>query len=316
MGEQRAPTTSVGSHGADRAAEPHGLRDAVLRTVAYADVFSFALTVAELHRYLIGVRATPPQLAEALAGDDELRAKVACSDDFVVLAGREELVERRRGRQRLTRRLWQDAVRYGQDLARLPFVEMVAVTGAVAVGNPEPEADLDYFIVTRPHRLWSARGFTIGLVRLAARRGDEVCPNYLLTEDALALNDRDLFTAHELTQMVPLAGLDTYHRMRELNRWTDELLPNAVGPPLGALALPTDGSRASDWAERLLSGAFGDAVERWEMHRKVRRLSSQATGDAEVRFSSQVCKGHFNPYGRKVLDAYEERLSAFDGERS
>ena len=31
--------------------------------------------------------------------------------------------------------------------------------------------------------------------------------------------------------MVPITGLDTYQRLRELNRWTDTFLPNAAGPP-------------------------------------------------------------------------------------
>jgi len=53
--------------------------------------------------------------------------------------------------------------------------------------NPDAPADLDYLIVTAPGRLWTARALTIGLVRLARRAGRRVCPNYLLSTRALAL---------------------------------------------------------------------------------------------------------------------------------
>ena len=41
---------------------------------------------------------------------------------------------------------------------------------------------------------------------VAVDRGIRLCPNYLLTASALDLPERDLYTAHELAQLVPLFG--------------------------------------------------------------------------------------------------------------
>ena len=63
------------------------------------------------------------------------------------------------------------AVRYGLTIARLPFVRMVAVPGALTMDNVEPGDDVDYLIVTAPDRLWLCRAVVIELVvKPAARR--------------------------------------------------------------------------------------------------------------------------------------------------
>ena len=121
------------------------------------------------------------------------------------------------------------AARYGALIAKLPFVRMVAVTGSLAVENAEAADDIDYLIVTSKGRLWLPRAMTILVVRLGGLRGVTLCPNYLLSESALALSERDPYTARELFQMRPLIGHDVHARMLAANMWCRELLPNWSG---------------------------------------------------------------------------------------
>ena len=72
---------------------------------------------------------------------------------------------------------------------------------------------------------------TMVVVRLAALRGVTLCPNYLLAESALALPDRDVYTARELLQMrADRAAQDVYERMLAANAWWRDLLPNWRSP--------------------------------------------------------------------------------------
>ena len=201
-----------------------------MQAVAYADVFDYPLTAGELHRYLIGVAASESSVGEALKSDRLVPALLTNTAGFYTLAGREAAVETRTARGAVSDYYWSHGLRYGRIIGTLPFVRMVAVTGALAVDNVA-DGDIDYLIVTEPGRLWVCRAIVIGLVKVAAARGITLCPNYFLSERALVLEERSLFTAHEVTQMVPITGLDTYQRLRELNRWTDTFLPNAAGPP-------------------------------------------------------------------------------------
>ena len=288
------------------------LERAMVETVAYADVFDCALTEPELHRYLVGVGADRAAVRTALANDRVEGVYLRRSGTYVTLSGRERLVERRRQCAEHGARLWPQASRYGALLARFPFVRLVAVSGALAVDNVGMHGDIDYFIVTEPDRLWLCRGLVIGVVRWAARLGITLCPNYFLSERVLALHPPSLFAAHEITQMVPVGDTPTYHRFRQLNRWTDRFLPNAGGAPRVIETAAAVRPRWSRAAERAGRTGWGGRVERWEQTRKIRRFSRRARGHDEARFSAEWCKGHFGGYGERVRRGLRDRLRALE----
>lgn len=295
------------------------LHNAILRTVAYVDIFDYPLAEAEIHRYLIGVAAPALAVTQALANGALVPARLAKRNGYFTLPGRQEIVETRRRREEAARLLWPAAIRYGLLIARLPFVRMVAVTGSLAVNNAEPGADIDYLIVTANDRLWISRAFTILVVRLAAREQLPLCPNYLLSERALVFSERNLYTAHELVQMVPLSGHGFYQRIRQLNRWTERWLPNAdESPPAPVTPLPasTMFGSARKLAERGLNTGLGQRLENWEMRRKVTKFSREAatrtaSGEAslEANFAADWCKGHFGGHAGRVLEAYTRRTN-------
>jgi hypothetical protein len=188
---------------------------------------------------------------------------------------------------------------------------MVAVTGALAMDNVA-DADIDYLIVTEPGRLWLCRALVVGLVRAAAMRGATLCPNYFLSERALAIDEQNLFTAHEVTQMVPLVGSATYARFRQLNAWTREYLPNADGAPKRIAMVEPGRVGARGVLESSLRSRFGSALEGWERSRKMRKLGRRGDGHTEAAFGPDWCKGHFDDHGQLTLARYSARLAALE----
>lgn len=282
---------------------PANLPDAIHQTVAYADLFDHPVSFDELHRYLHGAPISPADLCRALQNGGLPRERVSLSGEWLTLKGREALAAARPARARASAALWQPALHYGARLARLPFVRMVALTGALAMRSALPGGDVDYLIIAETGRVWTCRLFALAVVRLAARRGVPLCPNYFLALDALALDDHSLFTARELAQMIPLSGLDVYRRMRAANPWVDELLPNAGGAPQTlppAAENPPPLSRLIEWG---LRGSWGARLERWEMRRKIEKFSRLHTFTDETEFSAARIQGHFDGYRRKTLDA-------------
>jgi hypothetical protein len=289
---------------------------AILRTVLYADLFHFPLTVREIHHFLIHDEPVALEAIEqTLSESATLRLYLQCIDDYVIYDGQDALVGLRQMRERASEHLWPSATQYGKWLARLPFVRMVALTGALAMHNAaDNDDDLDYILVTAPRRVWLARAFSIVLVRLARLQGMEICPNYVLAESALAQDKRDIFMAHEVAQMVPLYGHGLYEQFRKANAWVSDQLPNAEGAfyveqeyfPSGP------GLIGKHIIEFLLGGNLGDWLEQWEYRRKLRRFEpDMQKPHSSAKLDDSHVKGHFNDHGHPVLREYEGRLARY-----
>lgn len=290
------------------------LESAILHTLLYADIFDFPLTEAELHHFLIGYAADLPTLRAVLHSSAHLARYVEFCDGFWVLRGRTATVAVRQRREVASQRLLKAAHFYGRFLAHLPFVRMVALTGALAMHNARHISDdIDFLIVTAPNRVWLARLLAVIVVRLARLRGVQLCPNYVLSETALAQEPHDLYMAHELAQMIPLTGQALYAAMRTENCWTHAFLPNAASPfYLMADGAPRGvGLALKQLLERALRGKLGDFLERWEQRRKQRKLMAQAATQGAAQLDSERVKGHFEDHGAWIQAEYARKLSAY-----
>lgn len=282
------------------------LLHSVFQTLAYADVFDYPLTADEVYRYLPSASASFKQVAQILS-DETLFSKV---EEYYTLRGREENVETRRRRAQVAMRLWRKAMRYGQIIASLPFVRMVAVTGSLAMNNADEGKDIDFMIVTEPGHLWTCRALTLLVTRFAKLEGVHLCPNYLVTTNALALEERSLYVAHELGQMVTLSGMEIYAEMRHLNGWMADYLPKALMAPEMPFGVDRvhGHTRIQRALERFFRLPFANWFERWEMERKIVRLRREQSSSSESYFSADVCKGHIDRHGENVVTALAVRL--------
>jgi hypothetical protein len=283
-----------------------GVLHSVFHTLAYADVFDYPLTVTEVYRYLTSVEASFEDISLALS-DETLFSRI---DGYYTLRGREGIVETRQRRADVADRLWYKAARYGQIIASLPFVRMVAVTGSLAMNNVEEGKDIDFMLVTAPQHLWTCRAFALFVARLAKLDGVDLCPNYLITTNALALDEHSLYVAHELAQMIPLSGREIYVEMRRLNGWMADYLPHSLMvPELPPGIKPVQNpARIQQVLELLLRFSFLHWFEKWEMNRKIKRLSREQSSSIESYFSADVCKGHINRHGESVVTALAGRM--------
>lgn len=203
-----------------------------MATIAYSDIFSYPLTLAEIHQFLVEKKLTRNALKRSTS---ELVAekKLAKSGVFYFLPGREKIVETRLKRQKITRQKSQIAQKAAGLISLIPSVKMVGLTGALAVGNSDKDDDVDFLVVCQTNTVWLTRFLTTLMLSLLGRRRlpdsrkfkDKICLNMFLDEGKLKLKP-SLYLAHEIVQMKPLCDFGIYQKMIAKNRWVEKYLPN------------------------------------------------------------------------------------------
>lgn len=280
------------------------LERAILETLAYSDIFDYPLRLDELHRYL----TFHVDIECLLQTIGLLHGQVGEKDGYYFLAGREIIVEIRKHREAHSQKLFQLALRFGKIIGSLPFIRMVALTGSLAVLNSSDESDFDFMLVAAAGRVWIARAFALLLNRITRLFGYTLCPNLIISENALIWSPHDLYSARELCQMIPISGLDVYGKLMRANEWVRDFLPNAT-------ARHSETSKASRvrWQKFLefpLRGKLGDRIESWEMKRKIARFTQQDGFGDETNFSAEMCQGNFDHHRDSTQRMFEERLSS------
>lgn len=293
------------------------IEQAIVNTVSYVDAFDYPLTSSEIHRYLIQLPLKGDKVNDILERSELVPHRLVRSGEYYMLPGRENVIQIRQERLAVSERLWPEAIRYGQLISRMPFVRMAAITGSLAVNNVGSNEDIDFLIVAADDHLWICRAFVILIVRLAAQKGLELCPNYFLSERALHISTHNLYTAHEVAQMVPLFGMPVYYALRRLNPWVCFYLPNARGAPSLTERIQRKFRRTPpSIARRMVETAFGNrlgrGLDQWEMSRKVRKFRQTYPGWQEAEFSADCCKGHFNRHQQRAIQAYERLVNDRD----
>lgn len=286
----------------------------VLKPILYADIFDYPLTFDEIYKFL-EFKTTREEVKSLLERAIE-NEEIILVDEFYSLVDKPHLVVKRRERWLASQALWPKAIHYGRWVASLPFIRMVSVTGSLAVDNPRDGVDdIDYLIVTRPGRLWLCRALIILMVRYGHLRGVNLCPNYLLTENVLYFEESNLFTAREMLQMVPLYGREFYIKMREVNAWVTDYLPQGYG--LNLEKIDDNLSPVQNFIKKIgefmfdawLGDLFEQFLQKIQITKHTRRAAEWGVLD-KVVFTADTCKGHYDGHNNRTMTAYQQRLQA------
>lgn len=214
----------------------YSIHSAILKTLCYADIFDYPLTLFQIRKFLMGARIKKKDIKTVL---EELDNLIVQQDGYYFLSGRKQIVSERKRRMKLSLEKLNKHRPILKLLSLIPTIRLLGISGSLAVNNAREKDDIDIFIITRKNTLWITRFLILVLLLLLGRkRGrdekvaqDKICPNMFMREDAIEFRgeDRNLFIAHEMVQLKIVSNKDrTYEKFLLANSWISYFLPNAV----------------------------------------------------------------------------------------
>lgn len=284
---------------------------ALLRTVLYASLFRYPLTLAQARQTLIETVCDEAGLLALYRGSALLQRLIDYRDGYFFRRGCEHVIDERRRSEVSTRQMLDRHRRLLRLVCAIPFTAMVALSGSAAHLNARGRgSDLDLFIITRGRHVWSVTLTIILLARLLRRRA-LLCVNFVIADAALAVEPEDLFTANQIIHLRPLMNADLYRTFVDANSFVNRCYPNFVAPSnnLTRYALGPMGSRLKRGAEIALGVGIArtyEAICRLVYGRHLRRRAETWESPEGVRLLPLCLKLHTRSHRRPILELFEE----------
>lgn len=287
------------------------LRRQLLEVMAYFDVFKHPLHRNEI-AFITGAdeESLNVLLQELTAGK-----VIFCSDHYFSMdAAVETLLGNRKICEERARAYLQKLEKYTKIIASFPFVRGIAVSGSLSKGIMHKDGDIDFFIITRPGRLWICRTLLIAYKKFRLLNSRKYfCLNYFVDENNLEIRDKNIFTFMELLHLMPVFSEgETLQKFFKANEWMKEYFPSFQTPVLPSA---TDISLQKSGSEKLFSGILGNRLEKMAHIATLKRWRKKfAHFNAEkfeltMRSTVGVSKHHPRDFQSRVLLVYEDKLN-------
>lgn len=289
---------------------------AIAKSVIYASLFDYPLTLRQLHDTLVGVTLTSEQILAVYDNSPQLQKIVCHRGGFFFPFGSEELIGVRLERERRSREFLKRYTRLLRLLCTVPFTRMIALSGSVAHLNLEAGGDLDVFIITRGRTVWMVTVAVLLLTRvLGVRR--TLCANLIMSDERLAVDQQDLFTANQVVHLKPVLDDHVLEGFRAANPFIRRYYPNWRGLSEESFIIPlgTILPRIKSASESLLSFAVPvmESLCRYLYARHLRRRSRTWQSPDQVQLRPDYLKLHSSSHRRSVLDRFEDRVEQVVG---
>ena len=194
----------------------------------------------------------------------------------------------------------------------VPFVDMLAVSGSMALYNTKPSSDFDMLVVARARRIWTVRLLLLFMAQVVGRRRkhwdqaapDKFCFNHYVTTASLTIAPeiRNEYTAVIYAHLVPLWGKEVFEEFMAANAsWLKRF--GMYRDPINGQTLHTKtGGKVTAMIKRqlelLLLEPLGDSLEFMAERIQRRIIARHATAALGGRIMVSNQELAFHPHSR------------------
>ncbi|MEZ4826355.1 MAG: nucleotidyltransferase domain-containing protein [Bacteroidia bacterium] len=289
----------------------------VLRTLLYFDLFSYPLTLEEIYNASTIGELSESQFRQAV-NHLEAAGYIFQNEHLWGLHPDHPFHHRRLSGNQMAAKYLPVARRISRYIGAFPFVRAVFLSGSISKHCMTPGADIDYFIITEPRRLWVARTMLVLFKKIFLLNSHKYfCVNYFIDTDHLEIEEKNQFTATEIVHLIPTYGREFYDPFRESNRWTAAYFPRFSSRY--DHDIPASQVRGIKWlGEKVLSGKLGEWLDSYLMKKTIGfwnrkfRFMGQKEIDIALKSRTYVSKHHPQNFQARVLEGLKQKIADFE----
>ena len=280
-----------------------------LRTILYFSIFNYPLKLDEIYNFS-GLK-NKERIQEDL--DDLVSRNIIVKVNDYYLAGNNpnHIEKRIRGNEMAVTALIKAKER-AAFIAKFPFVEAVGVSGSLSKGYYDKDSDIDFFVITKPHKLWLCRTFLMLYKKIFLMNSRKFfCINYFMSSSSLEVQEKNRFTATEIKTLIPFQGKKAFAEFYSRNEWVSDIFAEFV-PQLETIE-DVRKPKAVKFAEIIFDSKVGAIIDNlfknitvgfWKM-----KFKEMAHADFKIALKStqHVSKHHPLNFQKKVITALNEK---------
>src|SRR3989344_1896627 len=287
------------------------LNNSIVKTLLYSDIFDYPLSEEELWNYLVsevevGKEAFPQSVKK-------INSVVLRRGKYLFIEGKSKNINLRMNKLNESEKKMSIARMASKKLFLVPTVLFIGVSGNLSMLNASRKDDIDLFVITRKKTLWVTRLLMILILKrigLHRKKGDndfsnKICLNMLVDEENIAIprNLRNLYTAHEVAQLMPVIERDnTYSKFIDANKWVSDFMPNILKEMKGRKVKKTEEKKIDDLIECLPKFPLAEGLAKSHQLTLIRRsLTRETVKDGFLAF-------HPRDYKSIILRKYRKNL--------
>jgi predicted nucleotidyltransferase len=291
------------------------IKENILATLAYFDLFNYPLTSGEIFLFLKNKYEQDEfdRALKCLTGNQAIYQ----FSNFYTLKNNYSLIARRCAGNKKAAEMIKIAGRVSDILIKFPYVRAIAISGSLSKNFADENSDIDLFIITAKNRLWIARTLMHAFKKLTflVNKQDYFCMNYYIDEQQLEIVEKTIYTAIEVVTLIPLQGDSMIEQFYAANAWTRDYLPNKIMRV--SCAKPVKPSFLRSLFEKALNNSFGNAIDnmlmnitasRWRKKTVLKKVNSKGSimgMDANKHYAKPDPKN----FQSKLLERYENKIS-------
>lgn len=238
-------------------------------------------------------------------------------DSYYSVRNDRSLAEKRKKGEENTRKSIPRARRMARLISQFPFVRAVALSGSISKGYMDSFKDVDYFIITKPNRLWLSRTMLVFYKKVFLLNSFRFfCLNYFIDENNLEIQEQNIFTATELNTLIPIYGFELTRELLQSNTWVKDYYA----------AFPKDETQEEKpyscfikkSSEFLLSNFLGNWLDLFTMRLTVQYWKRKYRGsksylfESSFRFRRDEAKYHPGNFQELILKKYDEKVKMYE----